>query len=173
MHTFSKCFSCLLLLTISQPGWTQSSDSVTSTLAVSRISAQADGKEIAVPANAAKPGDLLEYVAEYRNAGKDVARKLEATLPIPVGTEYLPGSGRPAPASASLDGKIYEPEPLKRKVKQANGESAEQLVPYSEYRFLRWAARDLAVGTSLKYSARVRLLMAPAPVGAASPGIRP
>jgi hypothetical protein len=48
--------------------------------------------------------------------------------------------------------------PLVRKVKQANGAIVEQAVPLSEYRFLRWPARDLAAGASFIAGARVRVV---------------
>jgi uncharacterized repeat protein (TIGR01451 family) len=136
----------------------QQAGDVTSTLTVTLIVAGKDGKETRSVADAAKPGDVLEYVAEYRNAGKTSARKLEATLPIPAGTEFLAASAKPGDVRASLDGSKYEAMPLKRKVRRADGSTVEELVPLSEYRFLRWAPRDLAAGRSARYSARVRLV---------------
>src|SRR6185369_10694463 len=43
----------------------------------------ADGTEKLAPAESARPGDVIEYVATYRNTGKQPIRNLEATLPIP------------------------------------------------------------------------------------------
>jgi uncharacterized repeat protein (TIGR01451 family) len=147
--------ACLLSVTLLASAQT---DDVTSTLTVSRIVADASGKETRASADAAKPGDVLEYVAEYRNAGKAPARKLEATLPIPLGTELIAASAKPVEVRASLDGAKFEAVPLKRKVRRADGSTVEELVPYAEYRFLRWAPRDLAAGRSARYSARVRLV---------------
>lgn len=67
-------------------------------------------------------------------------------LPIPAGFEFLPDTARPPPAKASVDGRVFEPLPLRRVVKLADGRIKEQLVPLAEYRALRWAIGDLAAG---------------------------
>jgi uncharacterized repeat protein (TIGR01451 family) len=121
-----------------------------------------EGKETLEVADEAKPGDVIDYTAEYLNKGVKRITALEATIPVPAGTEYLPDSAKPAPSKASLDGKKYDAIPLKRKVKQADGKEVEQLVPYKEYRFMRWTASDLAAGKSHKYSLRVKVEQAPA-----------
>lgn len=149
------------------PSFAQDTGDVVSILTVSRVVTGQDGKEARAPAATAKPGDVLEYVAEYRNTGKAPAKKLEATLPIPAGTDYVPDSASPAGASASLDGTKFEPVPLKRKVKQPDNKVVEQLVPYVEYRFIRWPPQDLGTGKSLKYSARAKMTVDAPP--AASP----
>lgn len=148
----------LSLLVLVGAALAQSNGEVTSTLTVTRIVAGKDGKETRAAADEARPGDVLEYVAEYRNAGKAPARKLEATLPIPAGTEFLSATAKPADVRASLDGAKFEAVPLKRKVRRADGSVVEELVPTSEYRFLRWSPRDLAAGRTARYSARVRLV---------------
>jgi uncharacterized repeat protein (TIGR01451 family) len=158
----------LSLLAVTVLASAQGTGDVTSTLSVTRIVVGKDGKETRTGADSAKPGDVLEYVAEYRNTGKSPARKLEATLPIPSGTELLAATARPAEVRASLDGAKFEPVPLKRKVKRADGSMAEEPVPYSEYRFLRWAPRDLAAGRSARFSARVRLVTEPPAVAPTS-----
>jgi len=165
VHRFGFRSLLLFFVVISPFARAQSADDVSSTLVVNRVVTQADGKETKEPAKTAKPGDLLEYVAEYRNTGKTPAKKLEATLPIPSGTEYVPDSAKPAGAWASLDGNTFEPMPLKRKVKQTDGKLVEELIPYVEYRFLRWPAQDLPAGQSLKYSVRAKLPAEPATTG--------
>lgn len=160
-------FLLVFLGVIGSPALGQSVSDVTSTLIVSRIVVQPDGKEASEPAKTAKPADVLEYIAEYRNSGSRAATRLEATLPIPSGTEYVPDSAKPATAMASLDGVTFDVIPLKRKVKQPDGKIAEQLVPYAEYRFLRWPPRDLATGNSVTYTARAKVF-ADAPVNSES-----
>jgi uncharacterized repeat protein (TIGR01451 family) len=118
---------------------------LTNTLSVHRIVGTA-ASESSEPASTARPGDVLEYVAEFRNAGASTARGLRATLPLPVGTEFLPGSQHPANALGSVDGVSFDALPLKRLVKQADGTLREELVPAREYRYLRWPAADLAAG---------------------------
>ncbi len=118
---------------------------------------QAEGKEVFVSADAAKPGEIIEYRAAYRNVGDQPLHRVEATLPIPIGTELLLAGVRQSGARASVDGARFETIPLKRKVKQPNGKEVEQLVPYAEYRFLRWNVGTLDPGKGAVYAARVRV----------------
>ena len=153
----------LALLLAAAGAWAQPAGDLASDLKVHRVAIAGDGKELIEPALSAKPGDVLEYTVAYR--GKSAVRRLEATLPIPSGTEYLASSVEPAGAQASVDGAVFAAIPLKRKVRQADGKEVEQLVPYAEYRFLRWPPQDLAAGAVAKVSARVRLTTDTAPAG--------
>ena len=133
----------------------QAAEPVTNTLTVQRVVQHADGKERLEPAAAAKPGDVLEYTAEFRNAGPSVARRLEATLPIPSGTTLLPASVRPAGARASLDGTAFAAMPLTHQVRRPDGSVAAEPVPIAEYRYLRWPPTDLVATASFVVRARV------------------
>jgi len=122
-----------------------------------KVARTADGAETLVAAESVKPGDVLEYAATYRNTGKQPLSKLEATLPIPSNTEYVPASAKPANAKASVDGKTYGDLPLKRVVKR-NGKDVEEQVPVREYRYLRWYPGDLGGEKAVVYTARVRVI---------------
>ena len=113
-------------------------------------------KEVLELADKAKPGDVIEYSVVYRNPSKPIKGVL-ATLPVPQGMEYLAGSVTPKTATASLDGNTFAAIPLKRQVKLADGKTVEQLVPYSDYRFLQWKLGDMANKASFKVSARMRV----------------
>jgi len=157
--------SCLLVLSSSaaigqqarQQQPTAAPTQVEAKLAAMKITKGADGKESATPATNAKPGEVLEYRTTYTNNGKDRVTKVEATLPVPAGLEYLPGTASPAGALASLDGKTYQQIPLKRKVKQADGKIVEQEVPPGEYRSLRWNLGEMNAGQASLVSARMQL----------------
>ena len=135
----------------------RASGDLSTALHVTRIVMQSDGTESNEPANSAKPGDVLEYVAEYHNGSTHVIKQLAATLPIPNGTEYVPTSALPADALASTDGTHFSRVPLTRKVIEASGKLLDQPIPYREYRFLRWPPQDLAAGKTLQIAARVKL----------------
>jgi uncharacterized repeat protein (TIGR01451 family) len=120
------------------------------------------GKEVLSPAKQAAPGDVLQYTATYKNVDKAPATQVDATLPIPTGTEYIPGTATPAGAWASTDGIKFSPIPLKHMVKNSDGKMIEQEVAFSEYRALRWSLGDLAGGASRTVSARVRVSTGPA-----------
>ncbi len=108
-------------------------------------------------AESVKPGDVIEYVATFRNTTDKPIRNLEPMLPLPEQTELVAGSPRPANVTAALDGRAFAPLPLKRKT-VANGRETIETVPYREYRYLRWAPVDLAAGKSFTVSARVKVL---------------
>jgi len=133
------------------------SDVVETKLEARKVVVAADGRERFLPAGEAKPGDVIEYLATYRNTGADVIRNLEATLPIPANTELLAGSARPANAKASLDARGFADMPLSRPATRDGAVVVEQ-IPHREYRYLRWFAPELAAHRSLTFAARVRVL---------------
>jgi uncharacterized repeat protein (TIGR01451 family) len=132
-------------------------DDIQSSLRVSRVVAQTSGTEEYQAAASARPGDLLEYVAQYRNTSTHPIKQLTPTLPIPIGMEYVPDSAQPAGVLASIDGNNFSPVPLKRRVVDAGGKLVDELVPYRDYRFLRWPAQDLGAGKTLQVGARARM----------------
>lgn len=134
-----------------------------------KVVAAADGKETLAAAENAKPGDVIEYTATYRNTTAQPLRNLEATLPIPPNTEYIPGSARPATAKATADGKEFLVPPLKRRVKR-NGVDVEEQVPLRDYRSLRWYPGVLDGGKAVTYTARVRVIDDRAPSEPGSKG---
>jgi hypothetical protein len=154
----------LLSLTLLAGGaYAQTQQDVTVTMEVKKVVKGDDGKESLQSADQAMPGDILQYTATYTNKTKKVWRDLEATIPIPAFTEYLPGSSRPAGAKASLDGQAFQTIPLRRKVKSADGKDITQLVPYGEYKTIRWFAGKLSENQELKFSTRVKVLSNEAP----------
>ena len=129
-------------------------------LSANRVT-KAQGKEVLVPADEAKPGELIEYRARYRNDGAGAAQGLMATLPIPRGTQYVPGSALPGRVEASVDGRTFLPVPLKRSVKTPDGRTVVQEVPVAEYRALRWPLGTLPSREQRTVSARVRVESTP------------
>jgi uncharacterized repeat protein (TIGR01451 family) len=132
-------------------------DDVTVSLTAHRMTVRSDGQETATSADHARPGDLIEYRATYHNTGSAGIRQLAATLPIPPGTEYVALSASPAPTFASRDGRTYEPLPLMRHVRLADGRDVLREVPASEYRSLRWTLNALAAHGEQSVRARVRV----------------
>ena len=130
---------------------------VESRLTQAKVTRGSDGKERLESAATAKPGEVIEYRAAYLNKAKEAARSLEATLPVPSGLEYIPGTVSPAGALASIDNVKFEPIPLKRMVKQADGRMVEREVPTAEYRALRWKLGSLEVGKDTVVAARMRV----------------
>lgn len=114
-------------------------------------------RESLVPAEKARPGEVLQYRAIYRNDGTTAVRQVMATLPIPAGLEYLPRTAAPAVVQASLDGKSFANVPLMRRERTADGREVMLEVPASEYRFLRWSLGSLAPKETRAVVARARI----------------
>ena len=124
-----------------------------------RVVVAADGQESLVDGANAKPGEVIEYHAVYRNAGAQAAKNLLATVPVPIGgMEYLAQTAFPQGMQASLDGTHFETPPLRRTVTLADGSRAVREVPAGEYRFLRWSLGELRPGASLMVGARMRVV---------------
>lgn len=120
-----------------------------------------NGKEEFVEAEKVAPGELTEYRATYTNRSSKPVRNLGATLPIPEGLVY---EARSAGSTTRLlsaefstkDGK-YGQEPLTRSVPGKDGKPVQEVIPYSEYRAVRWTVPELAPGASVQVSARARI----------------
>ena len=135
---------------------------LTSELKVWNVVKQADGAEALQPARAVKPGDVLQYSTVYTNPSQRAVSRLVTNLPIPAGTELVATGTVPSTVLASLDGKVFAPVPLMRKLRRADGQLVDVPVPLNEYRSLRWPEQQLAAGGSFTTTARVRVISAPA-----------
>ena len=158
MHRYPR-FALAMLVTVAvvfTASGAAAAGSVSVQLTANRVT-KIDGHDVLTPADHAHPGETLEYRAVYRNDGFDVARGLDATLPIPHGTSYLPGSAEPRAVEASLDGHTFAPVPLMRRVTDAKGRSVLRAVPVSEYTALRWPLGSLNARQARAVTARVRI----------------
>lgn len=151
----------LAVAALAVPGLARAEGGVSVALSAGRLVPKPGGHEVMTSAEHAKPGDVIEYRATYRNQGNSSVRSLDATLPIPSGTEYLAHSALPAPELASLDGRRFEPLPLLRRVRLADGREVTREVPPSEYRWLRWSLGTLAPRDQRSVRARVRVSSGP------------
>ena len=151
--------AALALATVAQaqPAAPRANGPLDTRLEQRKVVRAADGKEVLAPAEAVKPGELIEYVATYRNTGKQPLKNLEATLPIPSNTEFVAGSAKPGAAKASVDGVTFADMPLKRRVTRA-GKQVEEEVPAREYRALRWYPGELGAEKTIAYTARVKVV---------------
>lgn len=150
----------MLLLSVTlaiAPAWSAGQPEVKVQLSAKRIVKSSQGKESISSGDSAKPGEIIEYRATYKNSGTATAGNVSATLPIPAEMEFVADSASPAGASASTDGTTFSAVPLVRKVKLANGAVSNREVPTDEYRSLRWNLRDLAPGAAVTVSARMKI----------------
>lgn len=131
---------------------------LTVNLSAQRVFTDSRGQELLLDELTAQPGDVLQYRAVYLNSSRAPLFQLAPTLPIPRGTEYIPGSATPEPVEGSLDGTSFRPLPLFREVRLADGSSARVEVPARELRALRWGIGQLAAQASAVTTARVRIV---------------
>ena len=128
-----------------------------SELTVSQVVVVEKGKEALRPAAEVKPGDLLQYTVSYVNGGTSPVKQLVASLPIPMGTQWVDTNALARPALASTDGKVFTAVPLMRRVKKADGRVVDEAVPLAEYRAMRWPEQMVAAGATYTVSTRVRV----------------
>jgi len=148
------------MLVVAAPAFAQKNGAIETRLEARKVVRGADGTETFAPAENARPGEVIEYVATYLNTTAQPVRNLEATLPIPANTEIVLESARPNAAKASLDAVSFAAMPLTRKSKR-NGRDIDEPVPAREYRYLRWYPGELAGGKSAVFSARVKVINEP------------
>ncbi len=115
---------------------------------------------------AVKPGDLIEYRATYKNNDKSAVKGMVATIPIPIGTDFIPKSIRPENSAAEATTKtgIYAAIPLMHPVRQSDGKIRSEPVPATDYRAIRWNLGQLAAGASTTVIVRVQVPAVVAPV---------
>ena len=156
MKTMLRALALAMACAAVQAAFAQAG-AVETRLEAHKVERAADGRETLGDAQAARPGDVIEYTATYRNTGKQPVRNLEATLPIPANTEYIADTVQPAQAKASVDAHAFGALPLTRHVVR-NGKPVEEVVPLREYRYLRWYPGELAPSAAVSFSARVRVI---------------
>ena len=110
-----------------------------------------NGKETLVVAKDAKPGEVIEYRATYKNVSNGSVRNLVATLPIPKGTEYQAKTANPVSGvEASIDNITFATVPLMDSTKK-------QEISPKLYRALRWKVSTLKANEAIVVSARVKV----------------
>lgn len=140
-----------------RPVATKTADSLRSELTISQVVVSENGAESLRSASQVKPNDLLQYTATYVNTSSSPVQRLVASLPIPVGMQWVSASALPLGVTASTDEKVFLRLPLTRQIKQADGRVVTELIPLSEYRALRWPEHTLAAGSTYTVSTRVRV----------------
>jgi uncharacterized repeat protein (TIGR01451 family) len=152
--------SAVALLAVAAPSHAQQQRPVRSNVRLEsrKVVAAADGKETFAAAESAKPGDVIEYTATYRNTTRQAIKGLEATIPVPSNTEFVAGSQRPAQAKASLDARTLGRHAPSSARSCADGREVEEQVPVREYRYLRWFPGELGGDKTMTFTARVRVV---------------
>lgn len=116
-----------------------------------KVTTNNEGKEALVVAKEAKPGEVLEYRATYKNVSTRAISDLIATLPVPKGTDYQAKTANPlATAEATIDSVTFAPIPLMSADKK-------QMISPKQYRALRWKVSSLKANEAVVVSIRVKV----------------
>lgn len=137
----SATFACLVICSLAS-----AADDLKIDLTAHRVVLSEDGKEQKVPAEAAAPGETIEYSATYQNTSTVLLRNLRPEVPIPLGLTYVPGSDRPAATQARLDTGAVVPHPPV----DAEGRP----LPAAQVRALIWTLSDLPSSATSTLSVR-------------------
>jgi uncharacterized repeat protein (TIGR01451 family) len=151
-----KVFAMLLLGMAAYVQAANAAEPLVASLDARRVVVEVNGTERLLPADVARPNDVVEYRTTYSNVSKKTLTAVAATLPVPAGFQFIAGTATRG-ALASLDGKTYAPIPLTRVVKDASGRDQVVAVPVAEYRFLRWNLGDVPAAASRVVVARMRM----------------
>ncbi|AHF92322.1 hypothetical protein OPIT5_20780 [Opitutaceae bacterium TAV5] len=121
--------------------------------------ATASAPETFVAADAASPGDVIEYRATYTNTTDRALKSVAPEIPVPAGLTWLAGDDaagsapaaagaatKPAPVAASLDGKTFAPLPLL--------DDTGRPVDPARIRALRWSIPEIGAGETVTLAVR-------------------
>jgi len=121
----SLAFFVLVCAAALPVGSALASASLTGTLAAYRVATTDQGVEEFLPADNARPGDLIEYRLVYSNAGDQPIQNILITDPVPIGTRLDPPSAsKPETGRVefSIDGgKQFQPWPILLKSRAPDG----------------------------------------------------
>jgi uncharacterized repeat protein (TIGR01451 family) len=118
---------CVLALGLAATaGMAHASATLTGTLEAYRVVVNDDGVEKFLPADNARPKDVIEYRLTYSNAGDEPIQQVLITDPVPVGTRLLDPTA-PHPNAARVEfsidgGKNFQAWPIMIKKTTETGE---------------------------------------------------
>jgi len=157
IKTIQIAFLCFLLL-LPKLLNAQGNDNLLSELSAYKVKVFKDGRTVLEKAERAHPGDIIEYQLTYKNSGRTTIRSLTPVLPIPEGMVFIPDTTNAIRLVASLDGKSYSEVPIKREVKDDDGNVELVAVPLEEYRFLKWFIVELKSEKDVLLKARMQVM---------------
>ena len=133
--------ACLALPWLSLAG----NADLTGSLEAFRVVMTDDGEEL-LPADNARPKDVIEYRLTYRNNGSDPVQNIFITDPIPWGTEYVNKSATdPAKGAVAFSvdgGKSYKSWPITIVRKNKDGEEKKITATPDMVTHIRWMITD-------------------------------
>lgn len=136
---------------------------VTGTIEAVKVVVNEQGKEVYLPADEARPQDVIEYRLTYANNGGAAVRNMSITDPVPTGVQYVGQTAKNPEAGAvqfSVDaGRTFHAWPVK--VKKVGADGRERWIDATPdmITHIRWTlSGDLqpASAVTLSYRAEVK-----------------
>ncbi len=135
---------------------------VTGTIEAVKVVVADGGEEVYLPADEARPQDVIEYRLTYANRGEQAVSKLSVTDPVPAGARYVAKTAR-TPKSAtvqfSVDGaKTFHAWPVRVKQTDANGREVWVDATPDMITHIRWTLSSaLAPADEISFSYRAEV----------------
>ncbi|MCI0450886.1 MAG: hypothetical protein L0Z51_00685 [Candidatus Latescibacteria bacterium] len=135
---------------------------VTGTIEAVKVVVAESGEEVYLPADEARPQDVIEYRLKYANRGDQAVSKLSITDPVPVGARYVAKTAK-SPKFAnvvfSVDGaKTFHNWPVRVKQTDANGKDVWVDATPDMITHIRWTlSGDLAPADEISFSYRAEV----------------
>jgi uncharacterized repeat protein (TIGR01451 family) len=124
-----------------------------------RVVTQDNGRVVFLPADEARPQDILEYRVTYANTGETTLHSVTVVDPVPIGTEYIGRSAtRPNEGAVEFsidDGKTFHAWPIRIKKKTENGKAVEVEATPDMVTHIRWTiSSDFEPESAITFSYR-------------------
>ena len=153
--------SLVLAVLICSPAALAQSGEVEATLTAYTVTVLDDGAEQLAPAKEIKPGGIIEYDIDYRNATDDPLEDFIVLGDVPDQTTYLSVTsvkGFKSELEVHVPGIGWSLEPVIRYVQDETGALVPMTVQPEEYDALRWRMPNaLAPGEEISVSYRIRV----------------
>jgi uncharacterized repeat protein (TIGR01451 family) len=137
-------------------------DPVTGTIEAVKVVVGDHGEEIYLPADEARPRDVIEYRLTYANNGGAVVHNFSITDPVPAGLEYVAKTARHPQAGAvqfSVDqGRTFHAWPVRVKKVGAGGRESWSDATPDMVTHIRWTVSgDLKPEGEIELSYRAKV----------------
>ena len=135
---------------------------VTGTIEAVKVVVNEQGKEVYLPADEARPQDVIEYRLTYANRGDQAVSKLSITDPVPAGARYVAKTAQ-SPKSATVlfsadNATTFHKWPVRVKQTDAKGREVWVDATPDMITHIRWTlSGDLAPADELVLSYRAEV----------------
>ena len=137
-------------------------DPITGTIEARKVVVGEKGEELFMPANEARPQDVIEYRLTYANTGAAAVKNIAITDPVPAGVQYVAKTAKNEKAHRvefSIDsGKTFHAWPVKVTKKTADGKEVTADATPDMVTHIRWTlSGELKPASEVSFSYRAKV----------------